>query len=96
MNIWTVNTRFGKREVKVNTDKLTRGEISFSPDGRWYTATTSSTSNSVLVENRQTGRFVGEIVQTVKGKQIVFAHNGHAYAAGNVVTAFSKLAWSEL
>ena len=94
MPVWTVNTRFGKREVKVNTDKLTSGEISFSPDGRWYTA--KMNSSTVVVENRKVGRFVGEIVQTVKGQQIVFAHNGHAYAAGNAVTAFSKLAWSEL
>ena len=96
MVTWTMNTRFGKREIKVNNEKVTSGIVSFSPDGRWYTATTTSTSNAVIVENREAGRFVGEIVQTVKGQQIVFSHNGRAYAAGSAIAAFSKLAWSEL
>lgn len=81
-----VNTRFGAR----NVEKSEKGYVRVEGLDAWFLI------DGLTFQNRRYGRFSGTIVNTVKGRQAVFAHNGHSYADPDPIAAFAKMAASEL
>lgn len=77
--------------VTVNKEKKT---VSVQVNNEWFKM--QAGKNRVLAANKYKGHFWGQIVNTTKGRQVVFAHNGHNYAASDAITAFVRMARSEL
>jgi hypothetical protein len=96
-DILKVNTRFGPKTVTVNRDHNVSIRIEGIPE--WFTFTVDLETAplcDMVFSNRTLGHFRGKTVRTFDGSEARFSHNGHVYAAGTPIAAFTKMAVGEL
>jgi len=63
-------------------------------NGMWFQVVKGK--NTVAMVSRQHGRYVGHVVNTLAGTQVLFSHHGHRYQDEDAKSAFSKMAEREL